>query len=141
MTKINNAGSNIWNLLEQPAVSKSEDSKQNHKVSQEEDVAFLNDAFDRIADSLGFTAKSREVQWKINEKFGGQKAPEFSLPEGYEEKLTGTLKKAAATYAEQRKNGSYVNATKQALKYLNEDAVFSSAMYQLFSNISPMTFR
>ena len=28
MTKINNAGSNIWNLLEQPAVSKSEDSKQ-----------------------------------------------------------------------------------------------------------------
>ena len=138
MTKINNAGNNIWNLLEQPAVSKSEDSKQNHKVSQEEDVAFLNDAFDRIADSLGFTAKSREIQRKINDQFGGQKAPELSLPEGYEEKLTGTLKKAAATYAEQRKNGNNVNATKQALKYLNEDAAFSSAMHQLSSNIRPM---
>ena len=73
-----------------------------------------------------------------NRQFGGQKAPEFSLPEGYEEKLTGTLKKAAATYAEQRKNGNYVNATKQALKYLNEDAAFSNAIHQLFSNISPM---
>ena len=98
----------------------------------------MNDAFDRIADSLGFTAKSREVQWKINEQFGGQKAPELSLPEGYEAKLTGALKRAAATYAEQRKNGNYVNATKQALKYLNEDAAFSSAMHQLFSNIRPM---
>lgn len=114
---------------------------QYHKVSQEEDVEFLNDAFGRIADSLGFTAKSREIQWKINEKFGGQKAPELSLPEGYEAKLTGTLKKAAATYAEQRKNGNYVNATKQALKYLDEDAAFSNAMHQLFSNISPMPFR
>ena len=28
MTKISNAGSNIWNLLEQPAVSKGEDRKQ-----------------------------------------------------------------------------------------------------------------
>ncbi len=109
-----------------------------HKVSQEEDVAFLNEAFGRIADSLGFTAKSREIQWQINEKFGGQKAPELSLPEGYDAKLTGALKKAAATYAEQRKNGNYVNATKQALKYLNEDAVLSSAMHQLFSNISLM---
>ena len=52
---------------------------QYHKVSQEEDVAFLNDAFDRIADSLGFTAKSKEIKWKINEQFGGQKAPDLSL--------------------------------------------------------------
>ena len=111
---------------------------QYYKVSQEEDVAFLNDAFGRIADSLGFTAKSREIRWKINEQFDGQKAPEFSLPENYEDKLTGTLKKAAATYAEQRKNGNYVNATRQALKYLNEDVAFSSAMHQLFSNIRPM---
>ena len=28
MTKVGNAGSNIWNLLDQPAVSKSEDRKQ-----------------------------------------------------------------------------------------------------------------
>ena len=51
---------------------------QYHKVSQEEDVAFLNDAFGRIADSLGFTAKSREIQRKNNEQFGGQKIPAFS---------------------------------------------------------------
>ena len=28
MTKVGNAGSNIWNLLDQSAVSKSEDRKQ-----------------------------------------------------------------------------------------------------------------
>ena len=35
MTKINNAGSNIWNLLEQSAVSKSEDRKQIRDVVPE----------------------------------------------------------------------------------------------------------
>ena len=105
MTKISNAGSDIWILLKQPSVSKSEDRKQIRDVVPE--------------------LKERQ----INEKFGGQKAPELSLPEGYEAKLTGTLKKAAAFYEEQNKNGNYVNATKQALKYLNEDAAFS-AMHQ-----------
>ena len=35
MTKISYAGSNIWNLLEQPAVSKSEDRKQIRDVVPE----------------------------------------------------------------------------------------------------------
>ena len=35
MTKISNAGSNIWNLLDQPAVSKSEDRKQIRDVVRE----------------------------------------------------------------------------------------------------------
>ena len=87
---------------------------------------------------LGFTANGCESQLKINELFGGQKAPELSLPDNYEEKLSGIMKKAAATYAEQKKNGNNVNATNLALKYLNEDADFSNVMHQLFSNIRPM---
>ena len=71
-------------------------------------MTFLNQAFDRIADSLGFTANGCESQLKINELFGGQKAPELSLPDNYEEKLSGIMKKAAATYAEQKKNGNNV---------------------------------
>lgn len=35
MTKISNTGNNIWNLLEQPAVSKSEDRKQIRDVVPE----------------------------------------------------------------------------------------------------------
>lgn len=114
---------------------------QYHQVSKEEDIAFLNQAFERISDSLGFTAKGCENKWKINELFGGQKAPELSLPKNYKEKLSGILKKAAATYAEEKKNGNYVNATNLALKYLNEDAGFSNAMHHLFSNITPMPSR
>ena len=118
--------------------SNAEGKLQYHKVSKEEDVTFLNQAFDRIADSLGFTVNGCESQLKINELFGGQKAPELSLPDNYEEKLSGIMKKAAATYAEQKKNGNNVNATNLALKYLNEDADFSNVMHQLFSNIRPM---
>ena len=118
--------------------SNAEGKLQYHKVSKGEDVTFLNQAFDRIADSLGFTANGCESQLKINELFGGQKAPELSLPDNYEEKLSGIMKKAAATYAEQKKNGNNVNATNLALKYLNEDADFSNVMHQLFSNIRPM---
>ena len=82
--------------------SNAEGKLQYHKVSKGEDVKFLNHAFDRIADSLGFTANGCESQLKINELFGGQKAPELSLPDNYEEKLSGIMKKAAADYAEQR---------------------------------------
>ena len=35
MTKISNAGNHIWNLLEQPAASKSEDRKQIRDVVPE----------------------------------------------------------------------------------------------------------
>ena len=101
----------------------------------------LNHAFDRIADSLGFTANGCESQLKINELFGGQKAPELSLPDNYEEKLSGIMKKAAADYAEQRENGKNLNATQQALKYLNQDAGFANSMRRLFSNIRPMMSR
>ena len=121
--------------------SNAEGKLQYHKVSKGEDVTFLNHAFDRIADSLGFTANGCESQLKINELFGGQKAPELSLPDNYEEKLSGIMKKAAADYAEQRENGKNLNATQQALKYLNQDAGFANSMRRLFSNIRPMMSR
>lgn len=109
-----------------------------HQVTREEDMEYLNKAFDRIADSLMFSAKSQEIQWQINEKFGKQKAPLESLPQGYGEKLSGILKHAADVYAEQKDQGIRVNAASAALKYLNEDAEFSKAMHVLFSNIRPM---
>lgn len=113
-----------------------EDGKlQYHKVTQEEDVAYLKEAFDRIADSLSFTAKSQEIQWQINEKFGGKNPLPVSLPEGYEERLADTLKRAAGEYAEQREKGQYVNASVLALKYLNGDTEFANAMRTLFSRL------
>lgn len=108
---------------------------QYHKVTEEEDFAYLNEAFERIADSLMFSAKSREIQWQINGKFGGQKMHSVPLPAEYGEKLSGVLKRAASVYAEQTEKGNKVNAANLALKYLNEDAGFADAMHTLFSNI------
>lgn len=108
---------------------------QYHKVTEEEDFAYLNEAFDRVADSLMFSAKSQEIQWQINENFGGQKMNSIPLPAEYGEKLSGILKRAASAYAEQTGNGKEGNAANLALKYLNEDTGFADAMRVLFSNI------
>lgn len=107
---------------------------QYHKVSWEEDLAYLNEAFGRVADSLVFSAKSQEIQRQIREKFGGQYAAVSPVPDGYSERLPNILKRAAFTYAEQREKGNDTNATKLALNYLNEDKTFSNAMHMLFSN-------
>lgn len=111
---------------------------QYHKVTQEEDLTYLNKAFQRIADGMAFSAESQELSWQIKEKFGGEKALSVSLPEGYGERLSGILQRAAATYAEEKSKRNDVDATDLALKYLNEDKKFVDAMRKLFSNIQPM---
>ena len=109
-----------------------------HQAIKEEDMAYLNEAFGRVADGLKFSAKSQEIQQQINEKFGKQKGMSVSLPDGYEEKLSGILKRAADTYAKEKEKGNQVNAAELALQYLNEDKEFSNAMHMLFANIKPM---
>ncbi len=111
---------------------------QFHQVSEEEDRAYLKKAFDRIADSLMFAAKSQEIQGQINEKFGKKKTLSVSLPDGYGEKLSGILKHAASAYAEEKEKGNPVNAVNLAFKNLNADAEFSNVMHVLFSNIRQM---
>ena len=106
---------------------------QYHKVTQKEDLEYLNGAFDRITDSMVFSATSREIQWQMDEKFGGKPPLSVSLPKGYGERLGNTLKRAAFEYVEQREKGQNVNASALALKYLNEDIEFSNAMRILFS--------
>lgn len=106
---------------------------QYHKATKEEDLAYLNEAFKRVADDMIFSVKSREIQWRINETFNGKEAFPFSLPDGYEEKLSGILKRAAAAYGEQKDRAT--DAVSLAWQYLNEDAEFVDAMRRLFSNI------
>ena len=48
MTKISNAGSNIWNLLEQSAVSKSEDRKQIRDYLQGDSDLFCGTFSDEV---------------------------------------------------------------------------------------------
>ncbi|MBP3489748.1 MAG: hypothetical protein J6K53_15345 [Roseburia sp.] len=111
---------------------------QYHKVTQEEDTAYLNQAFDSIADSLKFSAESQEIKRQIDEAFGGKGGLPVALPEGYGERLADILKKASLEYADRKEQGQYADASGLALKYLNEDAEFADAMRMLFSNVMPM---
>jgi hypothetical protein len=111
---------------------------QYHQVTLEEDLGYLNEAFDRIADDLEFSATSQEIQWKIDESFGGKSALPVSLPKGYAPKLSGMLKDAAAEYGQKREQGTSVSAVGLAIKRLNADSTFAYAMRTLFSKIKPM---
>jgi hypothetical protein len=106
---------------------------QYHQVTLEEELGYLNEAFDRIADDLEFSATSKEIKWKIDESFGGKSALPVSLPNGYAKKLSGMLKDAAAEYEQKREQGTSVSAVGLAIKRLNEDSTFAYAMRTLFS--------
>lgn len=106
---------------------------QCHKVSLEEDIQYLNEAFEWIADSMTFAAKSQEISQRIKETFGGQKPLDVALPGGYEHRLSGILRRAASTYVQRREEGNPVSAAQLAVNYLNEDKSFSDAMHKLFS--------
>ncbi|MDE6619200.1 MAG: hypothetical protein K2K74_01670 [Lachnospiraceae bacterium] len=106
---------------------------QYHKVTLEEDLQYLNEAFGRIADEMEFAAKSKEILQRNREMFGGQKALAAPLPNRYGQRLADTLKRAASAYAAERENGNPANAAKLAFDYLNEDQSFSNTMHLLFS--------
>lgn len=106
---------------------------QCHKVTLEEDIQYLNEAFEWIADSMTFAAKSHEISQRIKETFGRQKPLDVTLPSGYEHRLSGILRRAASTYAQRREEGNTVSAAQLAVNYLNEDKSFSYAMHKLFS--------
>lgn len=109
-----------------------------HKVTREEDMEYLNQAFDNIADSLKFSARAQEGKWKIDEVFGGRAGLPVTLPEGYGERLEDILKRASAEYADKREQGQHADAAALGLKYLNEDTEFANAMRVLYSNVTPM---
>ena len=109
------------------------DKMQYHKVTLEEDLENLDEAFGRIADGMVFAAKAKEILQKNREIFGGQKALAAPLPNRYGERLADILKCAASTYAEQRQKGNPVDAAGLAFDYLNEDKSFSDIMHMLFS--------
>lgn len=105
---------------------------QYHKVTLDEDMKYLDEAFGRIADGMVLATSSQEGARQTKEYFSGQKltAP---LPDGYGQRLADTLKRAASTYAQQRKKGNPANAAGLALNALDEDRGFSNAMRKLFS--------
>lgn len=106
---------------------------QYHKVTLEEDLEYLNEAFGQIADGMVLAANSKAILQRNKEVFGGQKAMTVPLANRYGERLADTLKRAASTYAEQREKGNPANAAKLAFDYLNQDKSFSNTMHMLFS--------
>lgn len=104
---------------------------QYHKVTLEEDLEYLNEAFGQIADEMVLATNSTGTLRQNREAFGVQLA--VPLLNRYGHRMADTLKRAAATYASQREKGNPANAAGLAFGYLNEDRSFSNVMHQLFS--------
>lgn len=105
---------------------------QYHKVTQEEDFAYLDEAFERITGTMVFSAKSQEIMLEIKEKFGGEQI-EIDLPKDYDKKLVDILEKAASSYKELKSQGKEVNASQLVLKFFNEDKDYANVMRKLYS--------
>lgn len=104
---------------------------QYHKVTLEEDLEYLNEAFGQIADGMVLATNSKGVLQRNREAFGVQL--DVPLLNRYGQRLADTLKRAASTYASQREKGNPANAAGLAYGYLNEDRSFSNTMHLLFS--------
>lgn len=104
---------------------------QYHQVTMEEDIAYLDAAFSRIAESMAFSARSKEILMEINEKFGGQQI-DLELPEDYEDKLVDILESAMQKYKAMKNNEEKVSASNLVIQFLNRDTEFAEVMRQLF---------
>ena len=104
---------------------------QFHKLSIEEDIACLDAAFSRIAESLVYSARAQEATLEINERFGG-KQNDIELPENYEGKLKDIFESAMQKYKDSKSEGEYINASALVLQFFNQDTEFAGVMRQLY---------
>jgi len=121
---------------------------QFHHVSKEEDVEFLDQAFDRTARGLSMFAEIQEQRWKVNHIFAGEPALAVELPVDYTDRILDSMSKAQEEFKRNYDAGMYkdisnaISAAKElGIKYMTEDKDFTAKMKELFKGIKPMPNR
>lgn len=114
-----------------------------HKVELEEDLGYLQQAFERSARSVSRIASIREQSWQIGHIFHGEEALPIELPQDYQDKIVQMLTKAGEEFANKYSDISNVSeaqliadAKAIASRILREDKEFYKSMEILFSGNS-----
>ncbi len=103
-----------------------------HKVTQEEDFAYLDKAFERIKENMLFSLTSKEIILEIKEKFGGEKI-EIDLPKNYKEKIQSILDETVTTYKELKNQEEDVDITQLFHQFFGKDKAFADIMRKLYA--------
>ena len=117
----------------------SDSLEEYHKVGLEEDLGYLDKAFERATSGTVMYAGTQEQKWAFRHFFYGEPALDVELPKDYRDRIREVMKKAQEEFNQQYKNGAFASEEEMIAKagsigsqMLREDEVFYNKMEHLF---------
>ena len=121
----------------------SDSLEEYHKVGLEEDLGYLDKAFERATSRTVMYAGMQEQKWVFRHFFYGEPALDVELPQDYRDKIKEVMQKAQEEFDQQYKNGAFSSEEEMTAKagnigsqMLREDVVFYNKMEHLFKTLS-----
>ena len=120
----------------------SDSLEEYHKVGLEEDLGYLDKAFERATSRTVMYAGMQEQKWVFRHFFYGEPALDVELPQDYRDKIKEVMQKAQEEFDQQYKNGAFSSEEEMTAKagnigsqMLREDVVFYNKMEHLFKTL------
>ena len=117
----------------------SDSLEEYHKVGLEEDLGYLDKAFERATSGTVMYAGMQEQKWAFRHFFYGEPALDVELPQDYRDRIKEVMQKAQEEFHQQYKNGTFASEEEMIAKagsigsqMLREDEVFYNKMAHLF---------
>ncbi len=117
----------------------SDSLEEYHKVGLEEDLGYLDKAFDRAARGTATYAGIQEQKWVVRHLFYGEPVLPIELPKDYQERIQKVMKKAQEEFHKQyaddvfsSKEEMMARAGSIGIQMLKEDEEFFKKMEILF---------
>lgn len=117
----------------------SDSLEEYHKVELEEDLGYLDKAFERATSGTVMYAGMQEQKWAFRHFFYGEPALDVELPQDYRDRIKEVMQKAQEEFHQQYKNGTFASEEEMIAKagsigsqMLREDEVFYNKMAHLF---------
>ena len=120
----------------------SDSLEEYHKVGLEEDLGYLDQAYERAVSGTAMYAGMQEQRWIFRHFFYGEPSLDVDLPKDYRERIKGLMEKAQEEFVQQYESGAFSSeeemiaaAGKIGSNVLREDQVFYQKMERLFEQI------
>lgn len=117
----------------------SDSLEEYHKVGLEEDLGYLDKAFERATSGTVMYAGMQEQKWAFRHFFYGEPALDVELPKDYRDRIKEVMQKAQEEFDQQYENGAFSSEEEMLAKagsigsqMLREDEVFYNKMEHLF---------
>lgn len=120
----------------------SDSLEEYHKVELEEDLGYLDKAFERAASGTVMYAGMQEQKWAFRHFFYGEPALDVELPNDYRDRIKEVMEKAQEEFHQQYESGAFSSEEEMIAKagnigsqMIREDEVFFNTMERLFKQL------